>query len=455
MDARVLDELASKVSAIITPADNAYDDARKVWNAMIDKRPAAIVKASSVADVVAAVNIARDAGALLAVRCGAHSGPGFSTCDGGIVLDLSPMNSVRVDPKQRTAVVAGGALLGDLDRASQEHHLATTVGVVSHTGVGGLTLGGGMGRLQRKYGLTIDNLLACDVVTAAGDIVRASADENPELFWGLRGAGHNFGVVTSFEFQLHPVGPNVLAGLAVYPIEQAVDAAGHYRDWAGLLDDDVISGLQFTTIPESMPFTPEIYGMKALIVISMHVDGNTSPDVLAPITSFGTPAHQMIVPLPYLMLQSMADDAFGWGQRGYVKGGLLPDLTDSAVKVAVEAIQSAPGPHADVAFLQFGGAIARVPEDATAFSGRGAGFVGNVETMWSDPADDNAHMSWTKDSFGALTPYMEAANYVNLVEEPDADLHGVYGNAKYDRLVALKRHWDPGNLFRLNQNIAP
>jgi FAD/FMN-containing dehydrogenase len=440
---------------IVTPDADGYDTARRVWNGMIDRRPGAIARATSVDDVIAAVEFARDHDALLAVRCGGHSGPGFSTCDGGLVLDLGLMNSVAVDPDRRTATVAGGALLGDLDRASAEHGLATTAGVVSHTGVGGLTLGGGLGRLHRKYGLTIDNLLSCEVVTASGEIVRADAKENAELFWGLRGAGHNFGVVTSFEFRLHPHGPNVLGAMAFYPLEQASEALARYRAWAAALDDDRISGVQLGTIPASMPFPEEIHGKKGALVIGLHVDGDAPASSLEAIAGFGTPAFTMNMPIPYVMLQAMSDEAYAHGKRAYVKGGLMTELSDATVDTALAAIAGTDLDGSAVAFLQMGGAIARVPEDATAFSGRSSAFALNIEIVWTDATQDSAYRDWTRATHESLSPALVAANYVNLVEDAGADMRPVYGDAKYDRLVALKRTWDPGNLFRLNQNIAP
>ncbi|MCA1832688.1 MAG: FAD-binding oxidoreductase [Actinobacteria bacterium] len=457
IDTGTLDVLRKQFSGEIVDQDHAdYDAARRVWNGMIDRRPAAVARASSVEDVVAAVTFARERDVLLSVRCGAHSGPGFSTCDGGLVLDLRAMKEVRVDPDRRTATVAGGALLGDLDRASQAHGLATTAGVVSHTGVAGLTLGGGFGRLQRKHGLTIDNLLSVEVVTAAGEILRASEDENTELFWGLRGAGHNFGVATSFEFRLHPVGPNVLAGMAAYPIEQSDDIVGAYRQWSASLGDDIISGISFMTMPPSMPFPSEIAGRKVVQVIAMHVDGDPDRSAeLEPVTKFASPLFEMIVPLPYVMLQAMADDAFAWGQRNYVKGGYLTELGDDVAELAAAAVTNAPGPRADVAFLQMGGAIGRVPEDATAFTGRNAAFLANIENVWTDPNEDARHAAWTRETNDALSKHFTAGNYVNIVEDPDADSRAIYGGPKYARLRALKKQYDPTNLFRLNQNIVP
>jgi FAD/FMN-containing dehydrogenase len=441
---------------IITPEDAGYDDARRVWNGMIDKRPSAVARATGVDDVVAAVTFAREHDVLLAVRCGAHSGPGFSTCDDGLVLDLSGMNEVRVDADRRTATVAGGALLGDLDKATQAHGLATTVGVVGHTGVAGLTLGGGLGRLQRKHGLTIDNLLSVDVVTAGGDRVRASEDSNQELFWGMRGAGHNFGVVTSFEFRLHPVGPNVLAGMALYPIEQALDVAGAYRAWAASITDDIISAYVLVTVPGSPPFPPELAGMKAVQIVSMHVDGDPArSDELRPITTLGSPLFEMIAPLPYLMLQTMTDDAYAWGQRNYVKGGFVSELSEAVLEIAVKAVSNASSARANVGFLQMGGAVARVPDEATAFTGRTAAFITGVENVWTDPADDSREAGWTRDTHAALASHFIAGNWVNIVEDPAADSRTIYGEEKFARLQALKTQYDPTNLFRLNQNIPP
>jgi FAD/FMN-containing dehydrogenase len=326
---------------------------------------------------------------------------------------------------------------------------------VSHTGVAGLTLGGGVGRLHRKHGLAIDNLIAVEVVTASGELVRASKDENPELFWGLRGAGHNFGVATAFEFRLHPLGPNVLAGMAVYPLESAFEVIAGWREWAGTLDDERITGVQLLTVPASMPFPPEVHGMKAAVIIAMNVDGEAQASSLEPVASFGSPAFSFVVPMPYLFLQSSADEAYAWDRRNYVKGGIAHELSDALVKTAVEAVAEGPSPRAEIDFLQMGGAIARVPEDATAFSGRDGAFLANVENQWTDPADDARQVAWTRQSFRDVSAHLGSANYVNLIEETGQDLRPVYGNAKYERLLDLKTKYDPTNLFRLNQNIPP
>jgi FAD/FMN-containing dehydrogenase len=346
-------------------------------------------------------------------------------------------------------------MLGDLDRATQAHGLATTAGVVSHTGVGGLTLGGGIGRLHRKYGLSIDNLRAVEVVTASGELVRASDDENEELFWGLRGAGHNFGVATSFEFRVHPLGPNVLAAMAVYPIETAFDVIAAWREWAPTLDDELITAAQIMTVPAGMPFAPEVHGIKAVVVVAMHTDGDASPTLVEPIAKLGKPAFNLVAPMPYLFLQTSGDEAYAWGRRNYVKGGLAHEISDELIKTALEAVATSTSPRAEIDFLLMGGYTSRVPEDATAFSGRSAMAITNVENQWTDPADDAREIAWTRESFREVSEHLGDANYVNLVENPGEDLRPVYGDKKYERLVDLKTKYDPTNLFRLNQNIPP
>jgi FAD/FMN-containing dehydrogenase len=415
---------------------------------MIDRHPALIVRPSGPDDVVTAIRYAREEGLPLAVRGGGHSVPGLSTCDGGIVIDLRRIGDVEVDLATQTATAGGGALLGRLDEASLAVGLVCPVGVVSHTGVAGLTLGGGMGRLQRKLGLTIDSLLEVELVTADGRLVRASADENPELFWGLRGAGPNFGVATSFRFRLHPFDGTVTHGNVVHPIERAHEVADLYRD-----------------LVENGP--PELWLSLALglddgrPVASISVLHPGSADAaerdLAELRRFGPPLVDSIESKTFLTTQVMADESLGWGHRFSMKSAFLASLPDEAITEAVDHVDRIPpGTQGEVSFIAWGGAIAEVAEDAAAFSGRDAAVWAAAEIVWDDPDLDGASRDWARTVIGNYDRFASSGRYVNDVAEVGADVaRSVYGDAKYDRLVALKREWDPDNVFRLNQNVRP
>ena len=433
---------------VVGPDDPGYDAGRAVWNGMIDRRPALILRPRESEDVVAAIRFARERDLPLAVKGGGHSIPGFSTCDGGVVVDLSLMRGAEVDPDRRVARVNGGALLGELDDAAQAAGLVCPVGVVSHTGVAGLTLGGGMGRLQRTFGLTIDNLLAVELVTADGRVVRAGDEENPELFWGLRGAGANFGVVTSFEFRLHPLNPTITFGRVVHPVERARDLAELYRE-----------------LTESGP--AELwasYGLglqagrpQASVSIFHCGSGDAAMRDVAPLRSFGPPIADSIGPKPYLEVQHMNDEAQGWGHRFYMKSGFLPTLAGEVVDRSVEAMSRVPeGTDCGVSLWSCGHAYSAVPEESAAYSGRDAAFWFSAEAMWENASQDEACRAWVRATMDDVQPYTIAGRYVNDVADAGEDVvRSVYGDAKYERLVALKREWDPDNVFRLNQNIAP
>ncbi len=430
---------------IVLPDDPGYDRSRAVWNGMADRRPALVVRPSSVDDVVSALRFAREEELVIAVRCGGHSIPGLSTCDDGIVIDLSRMRSVEVDPERRVARISGGSLLGDLDGAAQEHGLVCPVGVVSHTGVAGLTLGGGMGRLQRKHGLTIDNLLAVELVMADGRLVRASEDEHPELFWGLRGAGSNFGIATWFEFRLHPLDHAITYGTVTHPLRRARELAALWRELAENGPDELFLSFGLTDADGAY-------------VTALH---SGPPDRaerdLADLRAFGPPTLDSIKAMPYLETQHLADEAQEWGHRFYMKSAFLPALPDEAVGVLVEHAPLAPdGSECGFSTWAWGRRIADVPEDGTAFTGRNAAAWLAAEAMWDDSALDEQCRSWARDALADLAPFASDGRYVNDVAEVGADLaRTVYGEAKYERLVALKREWDPDNVFRLNQNIQP
>jgi FAD/FMN-containing dehydrogenase len=441
---------------VVVPKDPEYDRARAVWNATADAHPAVVARCAGVDDVVAAVRFARERELLVAVRGGGHSYPGFSTCDGGIVIDLSPMGGVRVDPARRTAMAAGGALLGELDRQAQTHGLACPTGHVSHTGVGGLTLGGGVGRLTRRHGLTVDNLAAVELVTAEGERVRADAGHEPELFWALRGAGANFGIATSFELRLHPVGPLILAGIAVYPVERAREVAAAFDDYMAGAPDEVTAGLGWFVAPPDPPFPPAVAGRPVVVVNATHAGPlDEAERDLAPLRALG-PALDTFAPRRYLDIQAESDDHYRWGRRNYWKGLLLEALDGEAVDRIGALVATAPGPDCGVGLLSLGGAFGRVPEDATAFSGRSARLWLITEAVWDDPSEDPARIAWGRDAMAALRRFATSVNYVNDLGQLDQDaVRGAYGPAKYDRLATLKRTWDPDNVFHRNQNIRP
>jgi FAD/FMN-containing dehydrogenase len=435
---------------IVRPDDAGYDAARAVWNSMIDRRPALVVRPNGTADVVAALRFARDRDLLVAVRCGGHSIPGFSTCDDGIVIDLSRMRGVEVDPARRTARVRGGSLLAQLDDAAQAHGLVCPVGVVSHTGVAGLTLGGGMGRLQRKLGLTIDSLLAVELVTADGQVVRASEDENPGLFWGMRGAGANFGIVTSFEFQLHPFEGVVTHGTVIHPIERAEELVERYR---ALVEDG----------PDELwtSFGMGVGGNAHGPVASVSVLHGGSPDAaerdLAALRALAGSLEDSVESKPYLATQRMLDAPMEWGQRFSMKSSFLASLPDALVRDWADQVSRVPeGAEGGFSAWAWGRAIADVSEDDTAFTGRDAAFWAAAEIVWNDDALDDACRSWARAAADTAAPYATVGRYVNDVAEVGGDVaRMVYGDAKYERLVGLKREWDPDNVFRLNQNIRP
>jgi FAD/FMN-containing dehydrogenase len=435
---------------IILPGSAGYDAARTVWNGMIDRRPAVVARPAGVEDVRRTVRFAREQTLPIAVRCGGHSLAGFSTCDDGVVLDLSLMRDVQVDPERRSARVAGGTLLSQLDAAAQAHGLVCPVGVVGHTGVAGLTLGGGMGRLQRHFGFSIDNLRSVELVTADDRVLTVSEDEEPELFWGIRGAGANFGVVTSFEFDLHELGPVVTQGFVDYPAERGHEIAARVREYLETAPDEVM--VSFGVMTGTEEDGEELVGRPVVSVGAMH-SGRTddAEEVLRPLRDLG-PVADTFRQVPYLELQTSGDDEMSWGKRFYMKGGFLAELSDGFIDAAVAHTT----PRGAVTLWAQGGAISRIPEGTMAFTGREAPFWLGVEADWDDAADDDELIEWGRTTMAALEPFTAAGHYVNDVIETGRDVvRGVYGDAKYERLVALKRAFDPDNVFRLNQNIEP
>jgi len=441
---------------LITPNDAGYDDARRVWNAMIDKRPAVVARPVNVEDVVAAVRFGREHDLVIAVRGGGHSMAGHSTCDGGIVIDLSRLRGVTVDPGRQTARANGGALLSELDRAGQEHGLVCPVGVVGHTGVAGLTLGGGMGRLQRRWGFTIDNLRAVDMVTADGRHVTASDTENPDLFWGMRGAGANFGVVTALEFQLHPFGPNLNRGFHLYPATRVHELWAMFRDWAPTAPDQVMATFNLMRGLPAEDFPPELAGEPVVGIGVSHSGALESvEDDLAPLRSIAPPVTGSIEAESYVEIQTASDEAMAWGHRVYTKGAFANDLNPETLDALVAHIATVEGDDSLSIWAQ-GGAIGRLPEDAMAFTGRSARFEVDAESFWDDPAEDDRHLSASRRAMAIVEPDTATGQYVNSLADVSGNAaKAVYGDAKQDRLVALKRAWDPDNAFRLNHNIRP
>ena len=456
MDQTAVDVLKSTLRGqVISPGDAGYEAARKVYNAMIDCRPAVIARCVDVADVIAAVSHAREHGLPLAVRGGGHSGSGLGTCDDGLVLDLSLMKGIRVDPQARTVLVEGGCTLGDIDHATYPFGLTIPSGVNSTTGIGGLTLGGGIGHLTRKYGLTIDNLLAVDMVLADGRFVTASENENTNLFWAVRGGGGNFGVVTAFLFKLHPVG-TVIAGPTVWTLDMAEEAMRFYRDFIGQAPSELSGILAFYTVPPS-PVFPEHLHLKKVCGIVWCYTGpvEQAGEVFAPIRKFGPPALDGIRPMPFPALQSALDALYPPGLQWYWRADFVDELSDEAIHLYVKWGSELPTPHSRMQFFPMGGAAARVGRSDTAFGYRDAKWSLGIVGVDPDPAKAELIKSWTIRCWEALHPYSAGGAYVNfMMDESQERVKATYG-VNYDRLAALKAKYDPENLFNVNQNIRP
>jgi FAD/FMN-containing dehydrogenase len=438
---------------VVWPDSADYDAARAIWNAMHDRRPALIARPDSAAAVATAIGYARAHDLAIAVRCGGHSMPGHSVCDDGMVIDLRALNRVRVDPWAQRASVGGGALLGEVDRATQAHGLVVPAGVVSHTGVGGLTLGGGVGRLMRRYGLTIDSLVSAEVVTAAGDVVRASHDEHPDLFWALRGGGGNFGVVTEFEFALHEISElGILATFHPLADARAVLECGRRAMADG---PDELLWTSFLRRAPAVPWVPDALvgrrGIMSLIEWSGDVEAGMA--LLAGLRDELQPAAGDLAVVPFLTMQTITDEVFAHGLRTYIKAGFAGDLSDELIDALIDRAGSIGSPITQVEVLAMGGAIGRVAPDATAFSHRDAGWLINIPASWRDAADDAREIAWARATYDAVQPHLSGGAYVNFmgVDDEDADAYG----ATLARLAEVKAVYDPENVFRLNQNIRP
>jgi FAD/FMN-containing dehydrogenase len=442
---------------VLTPADAEYDEARRVWNGMIDKRPTLIVQAASAADVAPTIAFARETGLPLAIRGGGHNVAGNGTVDNGIVLDLGRMNAVEVDPDARLVRVQAGATLGDIDRATEPFALAVPIGVVSGTGIAGLTLGGGVGWLTRPHGLTIDNLVSADVVLATGELVHASASENADLFWGLRGGGGNFGVVTSFTFRAHPLDPDVFAGSLIYELPRWHEALDAYVAWTADVPDEITTLVTFMVPPRDWEL-----GERALMFIGFAwagTDRSAGRAVIDRLQATCPPDVAVLDPTRWLAFQSAFDGAMPKGVRAYWRNASFERLDGPAIDTLVEhcGAQTWVGTAADLHHM--GGAYGRVPEDDTAFPNRSARFWLNIYGFWPDAADDAARVAWVKGFSDAMQPRAMAGQYVNFLGHEDADAHrkalAAYGPAKLERLRTVKRRYDPGNVFRINHNIPP
>ena len=445
---------------VIVPGHHDYDDARAVWNGTVDRRPRLIARCSGTADVSAAVRFARDHDLEIAVRGGGHGVAGTAVCDDGIVIDLSVMRAVSVDPVERTALVQGGALWGDVDHETQAHGLATTGGIIGHTGVGGLSLGGGLGWLMRKHGLAVDNLVRAEVVTAEGEIVAVSASDHPDLYWALRGGGGNFGIVSSFRFALHPVGPTVVAGPVFWAAEDTTDVLRFYREFVTDAPDELGNIVRLGTIPPLPVVDEDLHFRPAIAVGSCYAGGVEDGErAVRALREFGTPLLDLVGPTLYVDHQSGIDDTVPHGWHYYWKATNLTRLSDEVIDIVADHAYDATSPRSYAAMFHFGGAVARVPRDATAYPGRDIDHNIIIDAAWLPEEDDTvgaAETAWTRAFFDALQPH-GAGVYVNFLDSDDdvSRVREAYGDDTYRRLAEVKAKYDPDNVFRNNKNIQP
>lgn len=450
---------ASFRGELLLPEDPSYEQARKIWNGMIDKKPALIATCAGPSDVIKAVKFAQDNGLTVSVRGGGHNVAGNAVCDEGLMIDLSKMKSVRVDQANRTARAEPGVTWRQFDLETEAFGLATTGGLVSSTGIAGFTLGGGIGWLVRKYGLALDNLLSADVVTANGELLRASMNENTDLFWGVRGGGGNFGIVTSFEYSLHPVGPMILGGLIAYRAEEEGEKLlRFYKDFVKECPDELTTLLVYLTAPP-FPFLPsEVHGKHLIAIVVCYCGAKIEEgeQVLAPLRKFGNPVADIIQPMPYTVLQSMLDAAAPPGIQNYWKSMYISSLDDDVIDTFLSFGKAITSPLSSIHIHQLGGAMRRMGDNATAFSHRDAPFALNILSCWQDRSENEKHVSWAREFFEAMKKFSSGV-YVNFMSSDDGArvVKEAYGEEKYAKLVILKRKYDPTNLFRLNQNIDP
>jgi FAD/FMN-containing dehydrogenase len=435
--------------SLITPSDTAYDVARRVWNGNIDRRPALIARCAGVADVIEAINFAREQHLIVAVRGGGHNAAGHGTCDGGLVIDLGPMKGNQIDPERRTARAQGGVIWAEFDHETQAFGLATPGGNVSNTGIAGLTLGGGLGSISGQYGLSCDNLLSGDVVTADGRFLKASAEEHPDLFWALRGGGGNFGIVTSFEYRLHPVGPMVLGGMVLHPMASAKDVLRFCREFGDGLPDEVWILAALMTAPDGTPM--------AAIALAYSGSLEEGERVLAPARTFGSPIADLVQPMPYVVRQRLLDEGFAeHGVQRYWKSGFATTLSDELIDVLIEGAAAFTSPMSALAVYTTHGAVTRVPPDATAYAMREFLWDVNVTAQWRDPGESDRHISWARELWARVDPHTKGTTYINHMAGDDRPerVRASYG-VNHDRLVEVKKKYDPDNFFRLNPNVRP
>jgi hypothetical protein len=443
---------------VIQPGDPAYDGARALFNGGVDKHPAVIVRCVDVHDVQLALAYAQEHGLRIAVRGGGHSIAGHSSVDDGLVIDLSQMKAISVNPTERTATAQPGVLLGELDAATQEFGLAVPAGTISHTGIAGLTLGGGTGWLMRKHGLTIDNLLSVEIVTADGALRRASADEHPDLFWGVRGAGANLGVVVSFEYRLHPVGPLVFGGPLVYTMDKAPEVMRLYRRYMETAPDELTTFLIFLTVPPVAPFPPHLHGQRVIAIDTCYVGPVAKGDeVIAPLRTEVTPDIDLAGPIPYTVRQSLTDDFARHGMDGYHKGTNLNGLSDEVISRLIDGFSRVTNPSTVIHVARMGGAVARVGSDATAFGNRTAPYFCWILGLWEkDPERTEEHRNWVREVAEAVEIDAAEGVYINVIsDDEERGAVGAYGRVVYDWLVRVKTKYDPTNVFRGNHNIKP
>jgi FAD/FMN-containing dehydrogenase len=453
----IIEALSSQLRGIaLTPADAGYEEPRTIWNAMIDRGPGLIIRCAGAADVVSAVRFARENNLLVAVRGGGHNIAGNAVCDGGLLIDLSPMKSVRVDAALRRAWVEPGATLADVDKETQAFGLVVPSGINSTTGIAGLTLGGGFGWLTRKFGLTLDNLLSADVVTANGELLRTSLSENPDLFWAIRGGGGNFGVVTAFEFQLHDFGPQVLSGLVVHPFDNAASVLQQYREALDDAPDELTCWAVMRQAPP-LPFLPAEWHGKEILALAMCYCGDIAEGekATARLRSIGRPIADVVAPTPFTAWQQAFDPLLTPGARNYWKSHDFGGLSDETIDVVLEAIRRLPGPECEVFIGHVGGAAGRIATEATSFPQRSSHYVMNVHARWREPEMDQACIDWARGLFEAAKPYAIGTAYINFMPADETDRVAAAYGPNYQRLAELKARYDPTNLFRLNQNVRP
>ena len=458
LDQNIIDSFRTRLRGpLLLPGDPVYDEGRAIWNAMIDRRPALIVRCLGVADVISAVNFAREHGLTLSIKGGGHNISGLAVCDEGVMLDMSLMRGVWVDPIARTARAQPGCLLGDVDRETQVHGLAAVLGFVSMTGIAGLTLGGGFGYLTRRLGWTSDNVLSMDVVTADGRVVRASERENSDLFWGLRGGGGNFGVVTSFEYKLHPVGPEVMAGAIAWSAAHAHDVIEMYRTLTEQAPPELTCVLGLRMAPPAPWLAKNIHGQPIVAIFVCHTGAiKEGEKLVAPIKGFGSPVGDIIQPRSYVSQQNLLDGTQPKGRRYYWKSEYLPGLDAEMLAKAIEHARRIVSPHSAILLFPVDGALNRLSEDHSAVGNRDAAFILNITASWEHAEDDRANIDWSRAAWGDMRRFSTGGTYVNFLTEEEGDerIHAAYGK-NYDRLVDVKTKWDSTNLFRANKNIAP